>query len=553
MNRFKIQDSGLKIILFTIIAVAIILRLWSLDKYPAGLNADEAAIGYNAYSILQTGKDEYGQTLPLSFKSFGDYKPGLYFYFVLPFVAALGLNEWAVRLPSAGLGVGTVFLIYFLGNKIFNSKKTGLIAALLLAVSPWHIHFSRGGWETNAATFFVTLGIYLFLHKIGNPKFVFFSLLSFLISMYLYQSPRLVVPAFTGLLIIFYFKQLLPNVKKYLVYVILLLILAIPLILQFASGGGSERFQGLSFLSDKGPENRINELRGDHGGNTSTSKFFHNKAVAYSINFIGHYLDHFSPNFLFISGDPIVRNKVPETGQFFLICSLFLVVGLLGLASKRFKDAKVLIIWIITAPLASSMTYQTPHAVRALSMVIPLTLIMAYGFYLILSFSFNFHTRFKSLGKYLKIGSIVVLFAFLTFEFVHYQESYYNHYPKRYHLSWEYGFDQMVDKLGKYEHDYQKVVITDRYDQPYILVLFYKRFDPAKYQSQAILSPRDKFNFGTVRSFEKYEFREITKDEVMKSKGILFIGTGEQIPKDAQIIDQVNFPNGEPAFIFAKT
>ena len=120
----------------------------------------------------------------------------------------------------------------------------------------------------------------------------------------------------------------------------------------------------------------------------------------------------------------------------------------------------------------------------------------------------------------------------------------------------------MVSKLNQLEDQFDKVVITDRYDQPYILVLFYKanlpdksgkKYDPEKYQPQAILSERDKFNFGTVRNFDKYEFHKITNEEINKGKDVLYIVSPEELPKDRSILDQVNFPNGEPAFLFIKT
>ncbi len=148
----KYQVSSIKVSLILIILLAGLLRIPAIGEYPAGLNADEAAIGYNSYSLLQTGKDEYGNSWPLSFVSFGDYKPGLYFYMVMPFIAALGINEFAVRLPSALFGIGTVLLVYFLAKELFNQKGAALASALLLAITPWHIHFSRGSWETNAAT-----------------------------------------------------------------------------------------------------------------------------------------------------------------------------------------------------------------------------------------------------------------------------------------------------------------------------------------------------------------------------------------------------------------
>src|SRR5256885_940381 len=93
------QRYWISLTLVAILGLGLLLRVVWLSSFPAGFNADEAAIGYNAYSLLQTGKDDYGTPFPLAFKSFGDFKPGLYFYFVWPFVAIFGLNELAVRLP----------------------------------------------------------------------------------------------------------------------------------------------------------------------------------------------------------------------------------------------------------------------------------------------------------------------------------------------------------------------------------------------------------------------------------------------------------------------
>ena len=532
-------------LLIIIVVLAAGLRLVALDQFPSGFNADEAAIGYNAYSLLQTGKDEYGTSWPLVFKSFGDYKPGMYFYFVIPFVATLGLNEWAVRLPSALLGIGTVVLIYFLAIEIFKDRSVGILAALFLAISPWHIHFSRGGWETNAATFFFTLGVYLFIKGLKTTNLLFLSGVSLLSSMYIYQSPRLIVPILVVVLALLYNDELILLVKdigyrKIILILTSLFVLAIPIIWQFTSNSATSRFTGLSFLSDTGPISRVNELRGEHNNlNDLTAKLFHNKITALGPNFLGHYLDHFRPDFLFINGDPLIRNKVPETGQFYLIQAIFMIIGVGTLIKTGLPHTKILISWILIAPLASSLTYQTPHALRALTLSVPLVLVCAYGFSVMIDW----------LKGYWKIG-IFLVSIFLAFEFLHYLESYYIHYPKRYPLSWEYGFGEMVSKLEKYEKDYQNIVITDRYDQPYILVLFYKNYEPNKYQPQANLSSRDKFNFGTIRAFDNYQFRPINPDEVNLAKNTLFIGTPEEIPEHASIIDEVKFPNGESAFIF---
>ena len=90
-----------------IFIISFVIRYISIQTTP--LLWDEASLGYNAYSILKTGRDEYGTFLPIIFKSFGDYKPGLYVYLCLPFVYILGLNELSVRLPSIIFSLPNLF------------------------------------------------------------------------------------------------------------------------------------------------------------------------------------------------------------------------------------------------------------------------------------------------------------------------------------------------------------------------------------------------------------------------------------------------------------
>ena len=140
-------------LLVAILVLAAALRLWRIGQAPHGFNADEAAIGYNAYSLLKTGRDEHGNSWPLHFESFADYKPGGYFYLALPFIAFLGLEKIAVRLPSIIAGIASVWLVYKLTGELFKKQRKVLglgvseLAAIALALSPWQIQFSRGGWK----------------------------------------------------------------------------------------------------------------------------------------------------------------------------------------------------------------------------------------------------------------------------------------------------------------------------------------------------------------------------------------------------------------------
>src|SRR5574340_1080491 len=151
------------ILLFLITLLGGLIRFREISNNPPNINTDEAAIGYNAYSLLKIGKDEYGQPWPLAFRSVDDYNPPLYVYLTIPSVAIFGLNEFAVRFPSAFLGTLAIVITYFLTKKLFNSSTVALAASFLLAVSPWHIQFTRTAYETGSNAFFTSLGLLLFL------------------------------------------------------------------------------------------------------------------------------------------------------------------------------------------------------------------------------------------------------------------------------------------------------------------------------------------------------------------------------------------------------
>jgi len=147
---------------------------------------------------MLTGKDEHGHAWPVNLESFGDFKPAFYSYFLIPFIKVFGLTELAIRLPSALAGILAVLFIYLLTKELTSlaGEFMGLTSALLLAISPWHLHFSRGAWEVNLATTFILLGTWLFLKWLKNPKIIFLLLftLNFTLSLYTYQSARVIAP-----------------------------------------------------------------------------------------------------------------------------------------------------------------------------------------------------------------------------------------------------------------------------------------------------------------------------------------------------------------------
>ena len=150
-----------KILLF-IFLLALFLRVYRLPTFPFGFHADEVRVGWNAYSILKTGADDRGNILALYYNTFGDYRPTGIFYLTIPSILIFGVNEFAVRFPSALLGALTIFPLFFFVKEISKDKKLALIAGLLLALNPWHISTSRATSEVVISMFFALSGLYFF-------------------------------------------------------------------------------------------------------------------------------------------------------------------------------------------------------------------------------------------------------------------------------------------------------------------------------------------------------------------------------------------------------
>jgi 4-amino-4-deoxy-L-arabinose transferase-like glycosyltransferase len=179
-----------KILLASIITLCFTLRFWRVGSIPNGFYSDEAAFGYNAYSILKTGKDEYGAFLPVSLKSFGDYKASLYAYYLVPFVAVGGLNETSIRLGSVVLGVAIVILSYSVSYEILKRRRISLLTSFALSISPLMIQFQRMQHENNLSFFLMLLGIYFFLRSLHKPILLFSSVFVFSLSIYSYHDTK---------------------------------------------------------------------------------------------------------------------------------------------------------------------------------------------------------------------------------------------------------------------------------------------------------------------------------------------------------------------------
>ena len=528
-----------KIIILSIFILAFILRFWNLGNNPPSLDWDEASLGYNAYSLLKTGKDEYGKFLPLSIRSFGDYKPPLYTYLDVPAVALFGLNEFAVRAPSAVFGVLEVIVLYFLLKELLKGeedKKKNIISlfgTFFLAISPWHIQFSRVAFEANIGLFFVTLGVFFFLIGFRKNKYFIISSVSFALSIYSYHSPRLIVPLLLLALFLIYRKKMFGKLKYSVMAAVLLFLLVFPVIKDMTGGSGAR----LNSVSSLNPNERLGEsiklLSMDKEDGDIFGVITHNRRVVYGLTVLAGYLDHFNFDFLFLDGDGPGRHHAVGMGMLYWWDAVFVILGILALLREKKETKLTVFSWFLLAPVASAFTTGTPHAVRALYFLPVYQIITAYGLYFL-----YFLTREKR--KYFPIVLI-----FLVLNFFYYLHMYYIHTPPEVSDWWQYGYKQVVEEVKKEEPKVDKILVTYKYDQPYVFFLFYYPVDPTWYQNN--------WGSGEVlraeRNFGKFEFRNINWSSDQNLKKTLIIGTPDEIPDQTPgLIKNIYFLNGQVAF-----
>ncbi|EKD89938.1 MAG: hypothetical protein ACD_32C00111G0003 [uncultured bacterium] len=537
---------GFIVILF----IAFVLRFYNFTLVPPSLNWDEVSIGYNAYSILKSGKDEWNQFLPLHFKSYGEYKLPAQVYISIPGIYLFGLNEFGVRITPVIYGTVTVFIMFFLGRNLFGNNFVGFISAFLLAISPWHIQLTRASFESSLATLFVTLGIWFFVKGFKKQIWFVYSMIPFAISVFTYNSARIFAPVFLIALFLIYRKDLIRFKKFVILAIVIFVILLLPLTPYLLSGERSARYKLVSITDDPGLVLRINENRGKTNLPEPLPKVVHNKITYTGIAFAKNFLAHFSPEFLFISGAPHKQHHAQRIGQLYYFQAVFLLIGLIGLFKLKQKFKGLLLSWVLLAFLPVSVTNDSiPHALRTLIAAPFFQLITAFGMLIVSVWLRNRSILWK--------GSVIlVVLIIFVLQFVSYINNYYQVYPKLYSRDWQYGYKQVVEYIKNHYFEYDQIIFTRHYGEPHMFTLFNLNYDPAKYQNDPNLMRFETHDWVRVLRFDKFYFPDLGDEGTRfvdivsenPSKKLLFIGRAVDFPKEVPRIFSIDFLDGERAF-----
>lgn len=536
-----------KICFAMILILAVLLRFWQLGKVPPSPDWDETAIGWNAYSILKTGRDEYGVKFPLTFRSFDDYKPPLYFYLTVPSVALLGLNVFAVRLPSAIFGVIAVIATYFLVKILFKNRNLALLSMFFMAISPWHLQFSRIAFESNVALTWQILGVIFFLKAVRKRDSYFLvSTVFFGLALYTYHSARVFVPLLVVVLAIIFRKKLFQMKKTIILGGIIAIILVLPLVKIMTSREGQMRMKGVSAFSD--PISLLAEdaekAKQDVERGLWWGRIVHNRRTRYVLRFLESYFSHFDLNWLFVNSEgDVQRHHVPDMGMLYFWELPFILWGIYSLFFFKKRIPKLVVFsWCFLAPIAASVSADVPHAVRTLCFLPTWSIFTSLGLVAMGKWMRNLKNNLKFFIIFL------VCFSFI-FNFTYYLHQYWVHQSLEYSQYWQYGYQQLVGELEKLEPQYQKIRVSIETEQPYMFFLFYKKYDPQKYLREG---GSVSGGFWDEHHFGKYDFVRFNWEKEEKKEGILWVVTSKELPDGVKVAKTIYFLNGEPAFYIFK-
>jgi 4-amino-4-deoxy-L-arabinose transferase-like glycosyltransferase len=540
-NITRMKKIAPLILIIGIVLFALFLRMNKISSIPPALSWDEVSIGYNAYSILKTARDEHGRFLPIdTFVAYGDYKPPLAIYLTVPFVAVFGLNELSVRMPSALFGTLTVLMTYFLVKELFKKSKNPalpLVSATLLAVSPWHINLSRAGFEANIALFFIVLGVYFILLAREKYRYWYVAWLPFVASIYTFNSARYFTPLFALVLFAFFFKDIKKHWKIFIIGVIAALMCLLPIIPHLVSKEARLRFAEVNIFTDNSVVVTANE-RMAYDGNSLIGKILHNRRVGFALSYLRHFADNLQPSFLFIQGDGNPKFSTRVVGELYIVEAPLLAIGILSMFAVYPQVAWILLFWIILAIVPAATARETPHALRILNSLPAWQIFIAFGIVTLL----DIKTKIRTHTTIIRNSIIVILVCLYGFSVGYYLHNYYSHYATKYSGEWQYGYREAIQAAQAIDSNYDTIYLTSSIGRPYMYTLFYTRYDPNVFMRTKDAS-FDTAGFYHVNGFGKYRFVDSMPVGGLKTK-TLYITDPGWVPGDARVLKTITLLDG---------
>ena len=512
-----------------LIALALVagtgLRVARLDKVPPALAQDEACDGYDAYSILKTGRDHHGNFMPIVMQGFNDYRMPLFQYSLVPLVGVFGLKPAVVRLGAAIWGIIDLVAITIAAGLMLGWPGAAA-AAILGAFMPWHLELSRYGIEATAASATISVAMASFFVWLRRRKdfWLLLSAVSFGLSLYTYSTTKALLPLLLGLIVILYWRELKEARIKAVAALSIVGVLALPQAVMLVRNAGAMQmeYRHLSLF------NADSICMGCDGQQTKLAM----NSIPYLL--MANFAANFTPSFLFLNGDRgdhWTMLHPPNFGELLPEQAVLMLIGLIALFSPGRRRFAILILgWLIfavvpaslikplgasfpepgktptpfvmlnheilPAPVTASMLLDHADSRHSALTMAPWILMSALGFVVLLELT--------SSKRAIQVGAVILLLAGVMFHSARYVRSYFRDFPTFAAPYFQYGIKEVLQTIDKsYSHELP-IVISPGINQPYIYVLFFEKYPPATYQRGPVL--QEPGIFGHVASFGRYRF-----------------------------------------------
>ena len=142
-----------------IAALAAVCYLSDVGSNPPGFHVDESSVAYNAHLIATSGKDEHGESWPLFFRAFGEYKNPVYIYFLAAVFRFTGPSIAVARQSSAALGIIAAVLMGLLARRISGRWSVASMVLATATLTTWLFELSRVVVEV--ALYPLAIGLFL--------------------------------------------------------------------------------------------------------------------------------------------------------------------------------------------------------------------------------------------------------------------------------------------------------------------------------------------------------------------------------------------------------
>jgi hypothetical protein len=469
-----------------VLCLAAVLRLAWLGSIPAGLSHDEAVKGYDAWSVLHTGRDQYGVRFPLIFRGLGDQREALMPYLIVLSEGLFGTTDFAVRLPAALCGVALAGAIFLLSRELF-STRAGLAAALLLAIAPWHIQVSRLAFRAGLLPLTTVLGLWLFLVALRRPALMLPAGLVLGLGLHTYLAARLFLPLLVIGLLVIYREPLLrrregpatgPVQELWRRPVVPLLagfaLMALPQAVWAA-------FHPADFVGHAA----------ESAGTGSVAR--------QAVDALGRYAEYFGVRHLLTQGDPY---PVPSTGRFGALywpVLPFAIAGLVALMGQRRRGDRLVLWWLAIYPVPAALTRgEHPDWLRASCGIGVLELLAGAG--IVAAAQWGRH----HLPRPLVTSAAVALSLLVVVNATWFLTDYAFRFPDRAAYAFSDGVAPAMRRIAALESGYGRVILTSEVPAVHDFYLFYTRYDPVQLQTEGLEDIAPPGAWADVRGFGRH-------------------------------------------------